>query len=130
MVTQHVDWFATCSALALLALVGCDSGGLPDMVPIRGEVYYDGEPMKQGTVIYSPRGEGRQALGGIQPDGTFVLTTLKKGDGVKKGEYDMAVYAMKPHPGEPKSRGEVELKLAGRVEEEVYLGGKLLALYP
>jgi hypothetical protein len=80
------------------------------MIPIRGEVLLDGQPMREGTVIYAPqqRGSGQQASGGIQPDGTFEMTTLKRGDGVRLGAYGVAVYAMEPHPGEPKSREEVE----------------------
>ena len=104
--------------LSVVGLVGCSgSDGLPDMVPIRGKVTFDGKPMREGTVIYSPRerGQGRQASGGIQPDGSFVLTTLKKADGVKKGDYQIAIYAMEPHPGEPKSRAEVEA-MGGKIK--------------
>jgi hypothetical protein len=78
------------------------------MVPIRGEVFYNGKPLTEGTVLYLPtKAGGRQARGDIQPDGTFRLTTLRDGDGAQKGEYGVVVIALKPHPGEP-SREEIE----------------------
>ncbi len=84
--------------------------GKPDMVPIRGEVVYNGKPLAEGNVVYLPAtpGQGRQATGAIQPDGSFVMTTLKKGDGVMHGDYRIVVYAYEPHPGEPTSREQHE----------------------
>lgn len=80
------------------------------MVPIQGEVIYDGQPLTEGQVVYLPSnsGVGRQATGAIQPDGTFVMTTKDKADGVMHGDYNIAIFAYKPHPGEPKSREEME----------------------
>jgi hypothetical protein len=102
---------------AILSSAGCDSGGLPDMVPIRGEVTYNGEPLREGTVVYLPStpGQGRQATGGIGSDGTFVMTTHTKDDGVMMGEYNIVIFAYKPHPGEPKTREEWEA-IGGRIE--------------
>lgn len=82
---------------------GCDSDGLPDLVKVRGKVVYNGQPLTEGSIVYLPKDSnvGRQASGAIQADGTFELTTIKKGDGVQKGEYRIAVYVYEPHPGEP-----------------------------
>ena len=69
------------------------------MVPIQGEVLFKGAPLinvTQGIVRYSPKQSGtaaREATGRIQPDGTFVLTTFKKADGVVVGDYDITVSA-------------------------------------
>jgi len=117
MYVKRIDWIHAFMAFAVFTPVGCNLGGPPDMVAIRGKVFYDGKPMKEGTVIYTPRepGQGRQASGGIQPDGTFVLTTFKKGDGVKKGQYNISIYALEPHPGEPKSREAVEA-MGGKIK--------------
>jgi hypothetical protein len=75
---------------------GCGSSG-PTTIPIRGEVYFNGAPLKdvpQGLVHYIPKStEGRQASGRLQPDGSFELTTFQKADGVMPGEYDIAVSA-------------------------------------
>ena len=78
--------------------VGCGSNG-PKMVPIHGQITYKGTPLvnvTQGIVRYTPKQSGtpaRDATGRIQPDGSFVLTTLTKADGVVFGEYDISVSA-------------------------------------
>ena len=105
----------------VLLTMGCAKpAGLPNMVHVRGQVIYQGEPLRSGTVVYVPRSpdEGRQARGEIQPDGTFVLTTLRPGDGVQTGEYDIAVVALAAHPGEL-SREAIEA--AGGVIKRGYL---------
>jgi hypothetical protein len=81
----------------VLCATGCGSSG-PVMVPIRGQVFYKGEPLKgvpQGLVRYLPKdsSRGRQASGRLQPDGTFVLTTFASADGVVVGDYDITVSA-------------------------------------
>lgn len=107
---------AVALVLALLVLAGCGDGQ-PEMIPIQGEVTYNGKPLTEGTVHYMPRqrGEGQQASGGIGPDGEFQMTTRQRGDGVKPGEYLLSVYAMAPHPGEPTSREEIEA-MGGKIE--------------
>ena len=77
------------------------------MVPIRGEVLYNGKRLTEGegTVVYmtAESGDGRRATGAIQPDGTFTLTTLDPGDGALMGKYTILVYCYEPHPGNPKT---------------------------
>jgi hypothetical protein len=88
--------------MLLLALAtACDRDRVR-MVPIDGEVLYNDKPLASGTVLYVPRDrmEGRQARGTIKPDGSFQLTTFKPGDGAIYGEYDIAIVALKAHPGE------------------------------
>lgn len=78
--------------------VGCESNG-PKMVHIRGMVSYKGAPLTnvtQGIVRYSPKAASsgaRESTGRIQPDGSFVMTTFQKDDGVVVGEYDITVSA-------------------------------------
>jgi hypothetical protein len=102
---------ACASILTVLAAcaLGCGKGG-PVTIPIRGEAFYNGQPMKDGIVVYLPKqpGVARQASGRILPDGTFELTTFKKADGVVPGDYEIVVYAYAPHPGEPKTRADHE----------------------
>ena len=94
--------------LATVLASGCGRG--PTTVPVRGEVYFNGQPMKDGIVVYVPNDSAaaRQASGRIQSDGSFVLTTFKNGDGVVPGDYSIVVYAYEPRPGEPKTRAEHE----------------------
>jgi hypothetical protein len=95
--------------LAAACVAGCGSN-LPTTIPIRGQVQFNGQPMKDGVVVYLPKGAApaRQASGRIQSDGSFVLTTFQNGDGVVPGEYSIIIYAYAPHPGEPKTRAEHE----------------------
>jgi hypothetical protein len=82
--------------LTTVLVAGCGRSG-PTTIPIRGEVTFKGAPLKdvpQGLVHYIPKSsDGRQASGRLQPDGSFVLTTLQNGDGVMPGEYDIVVSA-------------------------------------
>jgi hypothetical protein len=67
---------------ALMLLAGCDRG--PQIVPLKGKVTYNGEPLKFGGVMLQPVG-GQPATGTIEPDGSFVLSTNKLGDGATVG---------------------------------------------
>jgi hypothetical protein len=112
--------------LALGGVAGCGSDG-PKIIPIRGEVYYNGEPMKEGTVVYLPKeaGEARQASGRIQPDGSFVLTTFKNADGVVPGDYNIVVYAFAAQAGNVPTRAELEAAHeAGRPQRQVIIPEK------
>src|SRR5215213_9538816 len=97
-------------AAGALFVAGCGSKSELDLVPVRGEVTYNGKPLAEGTVVYLPdqASAGRQATGPINSDGSFSLTTQKRDDGVMKGSYQIVVLAYKPHPGEPKTREEHE----------------------
>jgi hypothetical protein len=110
MYAPCVDRYSANLAIVVIFLVGCGSDGLPDMVPIRGEVYYNGEPLADGFVVYLPKkvGEGRQATGPIQPDGSFVLTTQQGGDGAMHGAYDVVIYEDTAPAGEYSTREEYE----------------------
>jgi hypothetical protein len=97
-----------CLSLAA-TLVGCGQKG-PVLVPVRGEVTFKGAPLKEGTVVYLPAesGDARQASGRIQPDGTFVLTTFKNGDGVVPGQYNIVIYSYAPRAGAAPTRDQME----------------------
>jgi hypothetical protein len=81
------------AALMLVSFWGCGSDTSPGagvMVPVKGKVTYKGMPLTQGEVVFEPDG-GREAYGRIQPDGTFELTTFKKGDGAVRGVHRVGV---------------------------------------
>lgn len=71
---------------------GCGSGG-PVTIPVRGTVKYNGQPLTNGTVVFSPanQGEGRVAQAEIGADGTFALSTFRPGDGAIAGTYAVSV---------------------------------------
>ena len=85
-------------ALALTAILlvpywGCGAGGTatPALLPVKGKVTYKGRPLTNGMVRFEPEGYGRMARGKLQSDGTFVLTTLKDGDGVVAGHHRVSI---------------------------------------
>jgi hypothetical protein len=61
------------------------------LIPVKGKVTYKGQPVTKGIVRFEPDGYGRMASGPLQSDGTFVLTTLKEGDGVVAGEHRVTI---------------------------------------
>jgi hypothetical protein len=88
------------------------------MVRIRGMVSYKGAPLtkvRQGIVRYLPKTPAtgaREATGRLQPDGSFVMTTFQKDDGVIVGDYTITVSA---YSGQQLTRQESEsgLRAAG-----------------
>jgi hypothetical protein len=67
------------------------SGTLPDLLPVKGKVTFKGQPLTTGTIRFEPDDFGRPATGKLQSDGTFVLTTLKEGDGVVSGHHRVSI---------------------------------------
>ena len=86
-------WSIALPALLLFSCWGCGRGenALAPLIPVKGKVTYKGQPLTKGTVRFEPDGYGRMATGKIQPDGTFVLSTLKENDGVVAGFHKVSV---------------------------------------
>ncbi len=83
-------------------ICGCSSSGggrMPDLIPVKGTITFKGKPVSKGVVRFEPEGVGREASGTIQPDGTFVLTTNKEGDGVVAGHHRVSIVGTGPTPG-------------------------------
>ncbi len=70
--------------------VGCGEGYELPTAKVRGTVILDGEPAKNGYVTIVPA-KGRMARGTIQSDGTFVMGTYTKKDGVQLGNHPVTV---------------------------------------
>jgi hypothetical protein len=70
---------------------GAGSGEMPTLIPVKGKVTFKGQPLTKGTVRFEPDGYGRMATGKIQPDGTFILSTLAKEDGVVAGVHKVSI---------------------------------------
>lgn len=99
--------------VGLLCSAGCGSGkNSVETVPVRGKVSYNGEPVTEGTLSFEPvhdheGGEGartrRPAIGVIQADGTYEMSSFEAKDGVVPGEYKVAIQSYKggPSPEDP-----------------------------
>jgi hypothetical protein len=76
--------------LAMLACCGgCGKG--PELAQVRGTVQYDGKPLKEGKVLFTSVERGKPAAGQINQDGTYVLSTMRPGDGATPGKYKVTV---------------------------------------
>jgi hypothetical protein len=83
-------------ALCLCTTLAGISGGCatedphPPTVPVEGKVTYEGKPLPKGTVTFQPDG-GRPAVGEIQPDGTYRLSTFGDKDGAIAGTHKVMI---------------------------------------
>ncbi|MCI0461438.1 MAG: hypothetical protein L0Z62_31190 [Gemmataceae bacterium] len=78
-------WQTTLFCLVFsVALVGC--GGAGNLAPVSGTLKYKGEPVKGGTLMFSPTGEGGQTgkptSASVKEDGAF-----KTGEGALVGRH-------------------------------------------
>jgi hypothetical protein len=57
--------------------------------PVRGEVYFNGQPESGATIHFHPvdKGEYPPAYATVDDDGSYSLTTLKSDDGAAAGDY-------------------------------------------
>ena len=75
------------------ALLGGCGGGEFDTAPVRGKLTCGGQPITFGSVSFSPLAPegsglpGKAAIGKVQPDGTFVLSTYEAEDGAVVGRH-------------------------------------------
>jgi hypothetical protein len=93
-------------------LGGCGSeyDAHPLTVPVQGKVTYNGEPVPKGTITFQPDG-GRPAVGEIQPDGTYRLSTFGEKDGAIPGTHKVMIIANTGDPTKmPSSPGYVPPK--------------------
>jgi hypothetical protein len=86
----------TILALAFLTcLAGCGGDSGQGVYPVRGRVLYNGQPVANAQVTFHPVGDVRRdalrAVGKVDDQGYFALTSFKDGDGAAAGEYQVTV---------------------------------------
>jgi hypothetical protein len=99
-------------AAGLLAAAGC---GGPEMGTVSGRVTVGGVPVTEGVVMFHPV-NGPTAVGAIQKDGTYSLTTFKPGDGAVVGAHTVTISAT--------SVGAGKMVEAASLDEEIAKSGK------
>jgi hypothetical protein len=86
------------ASLTIGLIVGCgESIEFPETFPVSGKVTYKGEPVPKGTITFQPD-EGQAAVGEIQSDGTYKLSTFGEGDGALPGHHRVFVIANTADP--------------------------------
>ncbi len=80
-----------------VAIGGCSKSPY-ELAKVRGKVTLENQPLTAGKVMFAPVAKqdamdaGKPAVGLIQPDGSFALTTLNDGDGAIVGEHWVTVF--------------------------------------
>ena len=85
---RHV--IAPLLVVAGLAVSGCGSQR-PATAPVRGRILLDGKPLAAAAVLFEPAGGGVPARGSTLDDGSFTLTTFRRGDGALTGHHRVTV---------------------------------------
>jgi hypothetical protein len=69
------------------------------MSPVSGTVTYHNAPVTEGNITFIPVDpkQGAPAIGSIGPDGSYTLHTQDPNDGVRPGQYKVAV-SVTPEP--------------------------------
>ncbi len=85
----------TCFSLllvaTLVAIAGCGRRAHElETSPVRGTITLDGKPVTSGYIVV-PTARGKMASARIEPDGSFVFMTYRKGDGVQVGTHPVTV---------------------------------------
>ena len=81
-------------SIAAAVLCGCGRRH-PECVPLAGKVLIDGRPLKTGFVRVVPD-KNRPAVGQIDANGMFRMTTYEDGDGCVQGVHRVEVVGCEP----------------------------------
>jgi hypothetical protein len=82
--------FLTVLLLLFPLMLGCGKTGLSGLYPVKGKITLQGQPIGNISISFEPIGNNpdiRPATSTSKEDGTFVVTTLKPGDGAYPAKY-------------------------------------------
>lgn len=116
-------------AAILVAIVGCGTR----LQPAGGKVLVDGNPVKEGTIMFYPTSKGRPATARIMEDGSFTLSFERPGDGLPVGEYRVVIVADIWKEGKKSAAqayDEANMKRQGIVDTSTLTGGILIHVVP
>jgi hypothetical protein len=87
-------------AIACLFSTGCTKSEIPETIPVRGVITYQGKPVPKGSITFDPMQieEGRPhrpAVSFIEKDGSYSLSTFRKKDGAVPGTYKVWILSSK-----------------------------------
>lgn len=89
--------------VSISLVVGCGSSDQVPLAKIRGQVTVEGQPIKEGAIIFEVTG-ARSARGKIVDGAITEVTTYEPGDGVPLGTAQVAVHATEmASPAEPQT---------------------------
>jgi len=85
---------ASATTIGLLIVTGCgDDTGLAKRYPVQGTVTYQGKPVENGQITFTPTksDDSSRPAGGTILEGKYTLTTANPDDGALPGEYLVSV---------------------------------------
>jgi hypothetical protein len=93
------SWLVAFTAVALLVAPGSGCKRNPRVVPVSGTILYNGKPLPFGSVMFQPD-KGQAAVGDIQADGSFKLSSYGPNDGAVPGKHKVSISCYEGHrPG-------------------------------
>ena len=109
--TRLCPWLL--AAVAVMGFVGCQGGDSSSsdgpavddapLLPVRGTITLEGKPLAHAVVTFLPE-SGLAGVGETGEDGSYTLKTATK-DGLKAGDYKVAVSYLVSAEGEPQGLG-------------------------
>jgi len=104
VILQHISklqCFASLAGIAALCwLAGCSHSHGPECFPVRGQVSYKGKPLADAMVVLHRVGgdiEGNhKPIAYTSATGSFVVSTMRPGDGAPSGEYAITIELRAP----------------------------------
>ena len=89
---RHSCFVIASSACCLLVLSGC-GGDLPKLGTVKGKVTFDGKPLANAGVVFTPIDGGRQSMAMTDQDGNYELVYLRDIPGAKVGQHGVQITA-------------------------------------
>jgi hypothetical protein len=77
----------SCMLVGLVLAGGCSRANVGHLA---GRVTLDGQPMREGTIVFQDLTRGISVNATLQPDGTYVARTYDR-DGLPPGSYQVAI---------------------------------------
>lgn len=86
------------AACACIVQAGCGRPSL-STIPVQGKVTWNGKPLTSGDIAFHPTklaagGVDRLAMGKLDSEGNYTLSTVKHGDGVQPGDYAVVIVSL------------------------------------
>lgn len=110
--SRRAGTLRTAASLAILFLAACAQedkwvAGRPPVFPASGRVTYNGAPLAEAFVTFSPESGTHGASGMTDVEGKYALTTFKQGDGAPAGNYTVTITKAEPkvtpNPADPEN---------------------------
>jgi hypothetical protein len=109
------------AAAGLAALSGC---GGPTMAPVKGRVMFNGQPVKDAALTFTPNGKsaedkdpGKPAIGFTDENGYYELSTFKPLDGAIVGGHRVSVMLDDTNPARCKRYKELTFEVKSGANE-------------